>query len=120
MPKMELPASIRAFVDTQTTVDVERIRDAAGPVVFPYSEYWRRAIAGMLLSGRVKPKNDAAPNRTDLNRICKEANFNPHLFERFSGFLVHSQIVEAIPGRTSRVARTRTTSCNVVGKRVSL
>ncbi len=95
MLKMELPASIRAFVDAQTTVDVERFRDAAGPVVFPYSEYWRRAIAGILLSGRIKPNNDAAPNRTDLNRVCKEANFNQHLFERFSGFLLHAQVVES-------------------------
>ncbi len=95
MSKRELPASIRTFVDAQITVDVERIRDVAGPVVFPYSEYWRRAIAGILLSGRIKPKTDAAPNRTDLNRVCKEANFNQHLFERFSGFLLHAQVVES-------------------------
>lgn len=94
MSKRELPASIRKFVDAQTTVDVERVPDATGPAVFPYSEYWRRAIAGMLLSGRIKPKVDGAPNRTDLNRICKEANFNPHLVERYCEFLVHAQIVE--------------------------
>ena len=47
----------------------------------------------MLLSGRVKPKQDGSPNRTDVNRICKEANFNPGLFERFSEFLVHAKIV---------------------------
>lgn len=102
MSKRELPASIRAFVDAQTTVDVERIPDAAGPVVFPYSEYWRRATAGILLSGRIKPKNDAAPNRTDLNRVCKEANFNQHLVERCSEFLVRAQIVESAPGREYR------------------
>jgi hypothetical protein len=84
-------------VDAATTVDIEQIGAHVGRVGFPYSEYWRRAVAGMLLSGRVKPKNDAAPNRTDLNRICKESNFNPHLFERFGEFLVRAAIV--VPGR---------------------
>lgn len=90
---MELPASIGAFVEVQHTVAVERITDSVASRSFPYGHYWQRAVAAMLLSGRVKPKQDGSPNRTDVNRICKEANFNPSLFQRFGGFLVHAQIV---------------------------
>ena len=99
MPKTRLPASIRAFSEAQRTIAVERITKSAESSVFPYSDYWKRAVAAMLLSGRVKPKNDGSPNRTDVNRICKEANFNQHLFERFGRFLVHANIIEPTRSR---------------------
>ena len=40
--------------------------------------------------------------RTDLNRVCKEANFNQRLFERFSGFLLHAQVVESTRRRENQ------------------
>ena len=67
-----LPAAIQAFVDAQPTLPLDDADQASDSRPYPYSEYWRRAIAGMLLSGRVKPKNDGAPNMTDVNRIGKE------------------------------------------------
>ncbi|MGD9856973.1 MAG: hypothetical protein AB7U20_18645 [Planctomycetaceae bacterium] len=95
MPRSKLPASIAAFVEAERTVAVERITDGVAARAVPYGHFWQRAIAAMLLSGRVKPRQDGSPNLTDVNRICKEANFNQRLFERFSGFLVHAQIVES-------------------------
>jgi len=97
VPKTKLPASIRAFVAAQSTVAMEEISDSANSrdiLYSPYGHYWQRAFAAMLLTGRVKPKNDGLPNRTDINRICKEANCNQRLFESFGGFLVHANIIE--------------------------
>ncbi len=74
MPQTRLPVRIRAFSKAQSTVAVDKITRPAESCVFPYSDYWQRAVAAMLLSGRVKPKNDGSPNRTDVHRICKEAN----------------------------------------------
>jgi len=31
---------------------------------------------------------------TDVNRLCKEANFNQYLFERVTKFLVNAQIID--------------------------
>ena len=47
----------------------------------------------MLLSGRVGAKGDGFPNKTDVNRICKEANFDQYLFEATGRFLVTAKIV---------------------------
>ena len=54
----------------------------------PYGSYWYRAVACILLSGRVQAKHDGAPNMTDVNRVGKEANFNQYLTERVGKFLV--------------------------------
>jgi hypothetical protein len=59
----------------------------------PYGSYWYRAVACILLSGRVQAKHDGTPNMTDLNRVGKEANFNQHLAERIGTFLVASDVV---------------------------
>jgi hypothetical protein len=48
----------------------------------------------MLLAGRVQAKDDGLPNRTDINRVCKEANFNQYLFERVAHFLVKARVIE--------------------------
>jgi hypothetical protein len=48
----------------------------------------------MLLSGRIAAKGDGFPNKTDVNRICKEANFNQHLFEATGRFLVTAKIIQ--------------------------
>jgi hypothetical protein len=47
----------------------------------------------MLLSGRVGAKGDGFPNKTDVSRICKEANFDQYLFEATGRFLVTAKIV---------------------------
>ena len=54
----------------------------------PYGSHWYRAVACILLSGRVHAKNDSTTNMTDVNRVGKEANFNQHLTERVGKFLV--------------------------------
>jgi len=48
----------------------------------------------MLLSGRVAAKDDGFPNMTDVNRICKEANFDQYLFEQTGRFLVTAKIIQ--------------------------
>jgi hypothetical protein len=93
--KKQLPAAIARFIEQQRTMPVDRLYKKPLPLRFPYAEYWRRAIACMMLSGRVQPKGDGNPNRTDITRICKEANFNPHLFERAGWFLLGADIVNA-------------------------
>jgi hypothetical protein len=102
-PRVVLPASIQAFVGTQPTLPFDNADQASGARSYPYSEYWRRAIAGMLLSGRVKPKLDGAPNMTDVNRIGKEANFNQYLFERTAKFFVAAHIIGVSRGKREYV-----------------
>ncbi len=92
---VSLPRSLRDFVERQQTVPIERlIRNSRRPS-YPYCEYWRRAVAAMLLSGRVAAKDDGFPNMTDVNRICKEANFDQYLFEQTGRFLVTAKIIQA-------------------------
>ena len=91
--RVVLPAAIQAFVDAQPTLPFDDAEQASDLPPYPYSEYWRRAIAGMLLSGRVKPKIDGAPNMTDVNRIGKESNFNQYLFERAGKLFVAADII---------------------------
>jgi len=47
----------------------------------------------MLLSGRIAPKTDGFRNMTEVNRICKEANFDQYLLEATSRFLVAAEII---------------------------
>src|SRR2546427_6243146 len=91
--KVTLPGSIRDFVERQATLPLESLFEDSDPPFYPYCEYWRRAVAGMLLSGRIAPKHDGFPNMTDVNRICKEANFDQYLFEATSRFLVAAKII---------------------------
>src|SRR4029077_19628790 len=49
--------------------------------------------ACILLSGRIQATNDGKPNMTDVNRIGKEANFNPYLIERIGTFLVAMDVI---------------------------
>lgn len=96
MSRPRLPESLRRFVERHTT------REAAGlwksdpkEQHSPYGSYWYRAVAGILLSGRGQAKHDGTPNMTDVNRIGKEANFNPYLTERIGTFLVASDVVRS-------------------------
>jgi len=96
MSRPRLPESLRRFVERHTT------REAAGlwksdpkEQHSPYGSYWYRAVAGILLSGRVQAKHDGTPNMTDVNRVGKEANFNQYLTERIGTFLVASDVVRS-------------------------
>jgi hypothetical protein len=89
-----IPESLRQFVERQTTMPVtdlwEGDREAQHS---PYGSSWYRAVACVLLSGRVQAKHDGTPNMTDVNRVGKEANFNQYLTERVGTFLVASDVV---------------------------
>jgi hypothetical protein len=92
--KVTLPDSIRDFVERQARVPLESLFEDRETPFYPYCEYWRRAVAAMLLSGRIAAKDDGFPNMTDVNRICKEANFDQYLFEATSRFLVTAKIIQ--------------------------
>jgi hypothetical protein len=88
-----LPASIRDFVERQAALPLESLLEDTDTPLYPYCEYWLRAVAAMLLSGRIAAKEDGFPNMTDVNRICKEANFDQYLFEATGKFLVMAKII---------------------------
>jgi hypothetical protein len=91
--KVTLPGSIRDFVERQATLPLESLLEDTDTPVYPYCEYWLRAVAAILLSGRIAAKDDGFPNMTDVNRICKEANFDQYLFEATGRFLVMAKII---------------------------
>jgi hypothetical protein len=94
MGKTRLPESLQRFVARQTTRPVTDLGDGdAMEPRSPYGSYWYRAVACILLSGRVQAKHDGTPNMTDVNRVGKEANFNQYLTERVGTFLVASDVV---------------------------
>ena len=97
--KVTLPGSIRDFVERQATLPFESLFEDTDAPIYPYCEYWRRAVAAMLLSGRIAAKDDGFPNKTDVNRICKEANFDQYLFEATGRFLITAKIIQ--PNRQS-------------------
>ena len=102
-----LPMSLQQFVHQQPTLLSEHLVDATATRQYPYGTYWWRAIAGILLAGRVKPRHDRSPNMTDVNRLCKEANFNQYLFERVTKFLVNAQIIDVSKGQREYVPGER-------------
>ncbi len=85
-----IPDIIKQFTDQQDAVPF-----SPDDHEFPYSGYWWKAVAYILLSGRVKPKSySASPNMTDVNRVCKEANFDQYFFRRASEFLTAAGVVK--------------------------
>jgi hypothetical protein len=91
---MKLPPSVHEFVERQTAVPVDSIWKVDPATLFsPYGAWWYRAIACLLLSGRIGPKYATSPSKTDVNRVCKEANFNQYLTERIGSFLVAGEVV---------------------------
>ncbi len=88
-----LPASIRQFLEKQATLVL-----APDEPVFPYSQYWWKAVVCLLLSGRVRRtgKHDL-PNLSDVNRVCKEGNYNQYYFQTLAEFLIASEVVVATP-----------------------
>jgi hypothetical protein len=94
-----LPAAVEQFVKAQQTSAISELWETnAESAASPYGSHWYRAVAAMLRSGRVAAKDSGFPNRTDINRICKEANFNQHLFERIAKLLVAAKVVQADRG----------------------
>ena len=99
MRKNRLPVSVRQFVEQQETVAVaDYWKDDPDEVRSPYGSYWYRAVNCMLLSGRVNPKASGYPNRTEANRVGKEANFNQYLIERIGQVLVAADVL--VPNRS--------------------
>ena len=94
MGQSRIPASLRQFVERQTTMPVTDLRDGDQKEErSPYGRYWYRAVACILLSGRVQAKFDGTPNMTDVKRVGKEANFNQYLTGRIGTFLVASGVI---------------------------
>src|SRR3954447_16301703 len=93
MGKTRLPRSLPPFVERQTTKPVAALWNGDRKEQdSPYGSYWYRAVACVLLSGRVQAKHDGTPNMTDVNRVGKEANFNQYLTKRVGTFLVASGV----------------------------
>ena len=94
MSKTRLPAAIQEFVEGQKTTPLADVwKVPKKELRSPYGSYYYRAIACMMLSGRVRPRYELGPNMTDVERVGKEANFNPYLFERVAKFLVTADVV---------------------------
>src|ERR1700733_12063707 len=94
-----LPATVEQFVKAQQTIAISELWEAnAESAASPYGSHWYRAVAAMLRSCRVTAKDSGFPNRTDINRICKEANFNQHFFERIAKLLVAAKVFQANRG----------------------
>ncbi|MGH9395304.1 MAG: hypothetical protein ACRD18_00420 [Terriglobia bacterium] len=90
---VSLPDCIRDFVERQVTLPLASLFEDGVTPVHPCGEYWRRAVAAVLLSGRIAAKSDGFPNMTDVNRICKEVDFDQYLFEATGRFLVTAKII---------------------------
>ncbi len=96
MSSTRLPESLPQFVaQTRTKPVADLWKYDPKEHHSSYGSYWYRAIACILLSGRVQPKFDGTPNMTDVNRVGKEANFNQYLTERVGKVLVAMKVVES-------------------------
>lgn len=94
-----LPESIQQFIASRVTRPATSFWEGPHePELSRYGRYWYRAVGCMLLSGRVRARADGTPNRTDVNRFCKEANFNQFWFESIARFLVAAEVVQ-VAGR---------------------
>jgi hypothetical protein len=94
MPR--LPASIEQFIEQQKTLPVDELwKGGRDEYRSAYGSYWYRAVACILLSGRVSPKAGGDPNMTEARRLGKEANFNPYLLERVARLLLKARVLTA-------------------------
>jgi hypothetical protein len=94
MPR--LPTSIEQLIEQQKTLPVDELwKEGRGEYRSAYGSYWYRAVACILLSGRVSPKTGGDPNMTEAHRLGKEANFNPYLLERIARLLLKAQVLTA-------------------------
>jgi len=85
-PKSE--TNLKQFIARQETIPAPEEK-----LQCPYSEYWIKAIVYILLSGRVKTRTDGYPNRTEIDRVCRQANFNTSLFEDIAKLLIKSNVI---------------------------
>jgi hypothetical protein len=72
--KVTLPGSIRDFVERQATLPLETLFEDSDPPLYPYCEYWRRAVAGMLLCGAKRKPNQMVKKWPDSARIALVRN----------------------------------------------
>ena len=88
-----LPLGAEQLVKVQDTIAISMpYKQEAESVISPIGSHWYRVVAAMLLSGRVAAKMDGSPNRTDRNRICKEATFKQYFFERIAKFVLATKV----------------------------
>lgn len=85
----KLPISIREFVAKHQTVAVSD----AGTSEYPHSAFYWRTAACVCLSGRVRPTGEREPNKADVDRVCKEANFDQYLFADVVRFLTAARVL---------------------------
>ncbi|KHE93461.1 MAG: hypothetical protein K8F52_15130 [Candidatus Scalindua rubra] len=88
MTKAKAETDLKQFIDRQRTIPAPEEES-----LYPYSEYWVKAVLYILLSGRVKTRTDGYPNKTDTDRVCRQANFNTYLFEDVAKLLIKSSVV---------------------------
>jgi hypothetical protein len=86
--KSKAETDLKQFIALQKTIPAPEEESQ-----YPYSEYWLKAVAYILLSGRVKTRSDGYPNKTDIDRVCRQANFNSYLFEDVAKLLIKSSVV---------------------------
>ena len=85
MGKTRLPESLRQFVERQTTMPVTDLWDGDRKEErSPYGSYWYRAVACILLSGRVQAKirRHAQHDRRETRRQGGELQPVPHRADR--------------------------------------
>ena len=72
MKAITLPDSIRQFVKEQVTIEIP-----PDDPVFPYSEYWWKAVVFLLLSGRIKSGVKKRSHRSffALHMLAKSTRF---------------------------------------------
>lgn len=93
--KLQTPKFVREFVTQWKTVPLQTLLPDVdiSKEESLYSQYWYRAVAGMLLSGRVAATYESRVNKTDGLRLCKEGNFNPGWLNELSWFLVQANVI---------------------------
>ena len=79
---------LKEFIRQQRTIQAP-----AEKPQYPYSEYWIKPVMCILLSGRVKSSAEGDPNKSDINRVCKQANFDEYFFEAAALFLIKSNVI---------------------------
>jgi hypothetical protein len=90
----QLPTSLQQFIQRQKTMPGDELWKAERHSYrSAYSSYWYRAVACLLLSGRIQPKANGYPNMTDAARVGKEANFNTSLLERIAKLLIRAEVL---------------------------
>ena len=86
-----LPSSLSSFVSSHETIPAPEHE-----AEYPYSEFYWKPVACALLSGRVRARQqDQQPNRTEMERFCKQANFNQRYFDGVAQFHVASGVIKA-------------------------